>query len=300
MKRAIPLALIAMLLVTLGFSLSVSIDQRSVASSEEAPLLATGDSPVTPLPVPDNSDAAWELVWNDEFNADAGTPINDAYWTCEIGGHGWGNAQLEYDTDRVENVAQDGAGHLVITARAESYRGNTHTSARCNTRAKVEFTYGKIEARINLPQGQGIWPAFWMLGADFGEVGWPDCGEIDIMEYIGREPQTIYGTIHGPGYSGASGIGSSRRFNIDVADDYHVFGIEWGPNIIRWHIDGRLFYTVTPNTLGGREWVFDHDFYLIINVAVGGYWPGNPDDTTEFPQRMLIDWIRVYQTNAEE
>lgn len=242
-----------------------------------------------------NFDANWQLMWSDEFDADANAPIDAAYWTCEQGGHGWGNAQLEYNTDRLENVAHTGDGYLAITAREEQYRTNAYTSARCNTLGKVEFTYGKVEARIKLPRGQGIWPAFWMLGANFPEVGWPDSGEIDIMEYVGKEPRSVHGTIHGPGYSGSSGLGMRQILDEPVADDFHVFGIEWEPEIIRWYVDGELFHTATPETLYGGEWVFDHDFFLIINVAVGGYWPGNPDQTTEFPQQMLIDWIRIYQ-----
>jgi beta-glucosidase len=242
-----------------------------------------------------NFDGDWELIWSDEFDAEANAPIDAEYWTCELGGHGWGNAQLEYDTGRIENVAHIGDGTLAITAREEEYRTNAYTSARCNTMDKVEFTYGKIEARLNLPEGQGIWPAFWMLGANFPEVGWPDSGEIDIMEYVGKEPRSTHGTIHGPGYSGSGGLGLRRIFDKPVADDFHVFGIEWEPEVIRWYVDGELFHTATPESLYGSEWVFDHDFYLIINVAVGGYWPGNPDDTTEFLQQMLIDWIRVYQ-----
>lgn len=256
-----------------------------------------------PVPTgPYNFEGEWELVWSDEFDAEAGTPINDEFWTCEIGGHGWGNNQLEYDTDRVENVSHDGEGNLVITAIEENLEGSDcwygdceYTSARCNTMDKAEFTYGKIEARLRVPAGQGIWPAFWMLGADFPEVGWPNSGEIDIMEYIGREPMTTYGTVHGPGYSGAQGIGAARQFDSEVAADYHIFGIEWEPNVIRWYVDGELFHTVTPETLVGREWVFNHPFFLIINVAVGGHWPGNPDETIEFPQQMILDWVRVYQ-----
>ncbi len=251
---------------------------------------------------PYNFEGEWELVWSDEFDAEAGVPINDAFWTCEIGGHGWGNNQLEYDTDRIENVSHDGEGHLIITAIQENLEGSEcwygdceYTSARCNTQDKVEFIYGKIEARLRVPYGQGIWPAFWMLGADFPEVGWPQSGEIDIMEYIGREPMTTSGTVHGPGYSGAQGISASRQFDNPVTDDYHIFGIEWEPNVIRWYVDGELYHTVTPDTLVGRQWVFNHAFYLIINVAVGGNLPGNPDETSEFPQQMSLDWIRVYQ-----
>ncbi len=271
--------------------------EPSDTQPREEPKPASG----TPIPAgtgPDeyNFDGEWKLIWSDEFDAEAGTPINSDYWTCELGGHGWGNAQLEYNTDRVENVAHAGDGHLAITARKEDYRTNAYTSARCNTMGKVEFTYGKVEARIKLPKGQGIWPAFWMLGANFPEVGWPDSGEIDIMEYVGKEPRSTHGTIHGPGYSGSSGLGLRQIFDEPVADDFHIFGIEWEPDVIRWYVDGELFHTATPETLYGMgDWVFNHDFFLIINVAVGGYWPGNPDDTTEFPQQMLIDWIRVYQ-----
>lgn len=264
----------------------------------------------TPEPAPDtqaeiapetmtedyNFDGEWKLVWSDEFDAEANTPPNAAFWTCETGGWGWGNAELQHYTDRLENVAHNGDGQLVITAREENYRGNAYTSARCITMNKVEFMYGKIEARMKLPKGQGLWPAFWMLGADFPEVSWPDSGEIDIMEYVGKEPRSTHGTIHGPGYSGSSGLGLRYIFDDPVADDYHVFGIEWEPDVIRWYIDGENFHTATPDTLWGMgEWAFNKSFFLIINVAVGGNWPGNPDDTTEFPQQMLVDWIRVYQ-----
>ncbi len=267
--------------------------------------------PVVAMPTiptePYNFDGEWQLLWSDEFDAEAGTPINTEFWTCETGGHGWGNNQLEYDNDRVENVSHDGEGNLVITAIQEQLEGSDcwygdceYTSARCKTQGKFEFTYGKVEGRIKVPFGQGLWPAFWMLGADFPEVGWPNSGEIDIMEYVGKEPQTTYGTIHGPGYSGGAGIGSPVEYDSDVADDYHVFGIEWEPNVIRWYVDGELFYTASVDALVGRKWVFDHDFFLLINVAVGGHWPGNPDETTTFPQQMHIDWIRVYQRGEEE
>jgi beta-glucosidase len=243
-----------------------------------------------------NFDGEWKLIWSDEFDAKANTPPNSESWTCETGGWGWGNAELQYYTDRLENVAHNGNGQLVITVREENYKGNAYTSARCITMDKFEFMYGKIEARMKLPKGQGLWPAFWMLGADFPENGWPDSGEIDIMEYVGKEPRSTHGTIHGPGYSGSSGLGLRYVFDDPVADDYHVFGIEWEPAVIRWYIDGENFHTATPDTLWGMgNWVFNHKFFLLINVAIGGHWPGPPDDTTEFPQHMLIDWIRVYQ-----
>lgn len=260
-----------------------------------------GTPPSTALDLPDyDPDGDWDLVWSDEFDAVAGEPIDARYWTCEVGGHGWGNEQLEHNTDRTENVAHDGEGHLVITAREERFRGNDYTSGRCNTMDKVEFTYGRVEARIDLPEGQGLWPAFWMLGADFPEVGWPQSGEIDIMEYIGSEPRSIHGTIHGPEYHGSGGLGMRYIFDEPVATDFHTFGIEWEPEVIRWTVDGEVFHTATPETLYGGTWVFDHDFFLLINVAVGGHWPGSPDETTVFPQEMLVDWVRVYQRTTTD
>lgn len=246
---------------------------------------------------------AWELVWSDEFDAETLTPIDSESWTCEVGGWGWGNDELEYYTDSVENVSHSGEGHLIITAMKGQPGSNetcwygqcAFTSARCITLDKVEFTYGRVEARIQIPRGQGIWPAFWMLGADFPDVGWPRSGEIDIMENVGHEPQTIHGTVHGPSYSGASGIGNSYHTDFDFADDFHVYAIDWDPNVIRWYVDGELYGIVSINDIRNREWVFNHDFFLIMNVAVGGSWPGFPDETTEFPQQMLADYVRVYQ-----
>ncbi|GAB4515229.1 MAG: hypothetical protein OHK0046_18400 [Anaerolineae bacterium] len=245
----------------------------------------------------------WTLLWSDEFEGEAGTAINTENWTCEIGGHGWGNNELEYYTDSLENVSHTGDGFLQITAmQGQPESGETcwygqcaYTSARCITRDKVEFTYGRVEARLQIPFGQGIWPAFWMLGANFDAVGWPNSGEIDIMENIGSEPRTVHGTIHGPGYSGASGIGNSISRDADFADDFHVYAIDWDPNVIRWYVDGELFSTISVNDLRNREWVYDHDFFLLMNVAVGGAWPGFPNETTTFPQQMLVDYVRVYQ-----
>lgn len=244
----------------------------------------------------------WELLWSDEFDLEAGEPVNTDYWNCDLGGWGWGNSEFEYYTCRTENVVHDGNGNLVITAREETveddecwYGECTHTSARITTRDKVEFTHGRVEARLNIPEGQGIWPAFWMLGADFPEIGWPQSGEIDIMENIGREPYTIHGTIHGPGYSGAGSLGRLILADEPYADDFHVYAIDWDPYVIRWYVDGEMYGVISVNTLNGKEWVYEHDFYLLLNVAVGGEWPGPPNLDTEFPQEMLIDYVRVYQ-----
>lgn len=245
---------------------------------------------------------SWELVWSDEFEGEAGTPINAEYWTCEVGGAGWGNREMQYYTQSTENAALDGSGALVITAREENpenyscwYGACTYTSARCITKGKVEFTYGRVEARIKIPRGQGIWPAFWMLGANFDQVGWPNSGEIDILENVGFEPKTVHGTVHGPGYSGGSGIGGAYHSTEDFADDYHIYAIDWDADAIRWYVDGVLYNIFTPAELGNRKWVFDHDFFLLLNVAVGGQWPGYPDETTILPQSMFVDYVRVYK-----
>lgn len=245
----------------------------------------------------------WKLIWSDEFDGAAGTPIDPKNWTHEIGGHGWGNNELEYHCDLIENSHHDGSGNLAIVARKDEsgerqchYGVCQYTSARIVTRGKFEFTYGRVEGRIKVPRGQGIWPAFWMLGANIGEVGWPDCGEIDIMENIGKEPKTAYGTPHGTGYFGAHKFSQPYHIDTDFADDFHIFAIEWEAGEIRWYIDGNHYHTVTASDWTDHPWVFDgHPFFIILNVAVGGYWPGYPDDTTVFPQTMLVDYVRVYQ-----
>lgn len=239
-------------------------------------------------------DPVWSLVWQDEFDGHAGQMPDSTKWTYDIGTD-WGNAQLEYDTDRPENVSLDGEGNLAIIARKESYEGRAYTSARILTRGKYETAYGKIEARIQLPWGQGIWPAFWMLGNNFSSVGWPACGEIDIMEYRGQDVTKVMGTVHGPGYSGSNGVGAEYGLVRDRFDTgFHTFTIEWGVDLIKWYVDGFIYQTITPDDLPG-DWVFDHPFYIILNVAVGGNFVGSPDQNTVFPQTMLIDYVRVYE-----
>ena len=244
----------------------------------------------SPTPQPEYDGNFDTLVWADEFD---GTEINPANWTYDIGGSGWGNNELEFYTDRPENARIEN-GYLLIEARQERFRGRQYTSARLKTQGLQSWAYARIEARIQVPYGQGIWPAFWSLGDNFSTVGWPNSGEIDIMEHIGREPLNVYGTVHGPGYSGANGVGGSITLNEPVTNNFHIFAIEWTPTEIRWYMDGTQYHSVTPDTVPGN-WVFDHNFFIILNVAVGGYWPGNPDSTTVFPQRMLVDYVRVYQ-----
>lgn len=233
----------------------------------------------------------WTLTWRDEFNQG---PIDQGIWNFEIGNNnGWGNNELQYyqrENAWIEN------NHLVIEAREEQVNGFDYTSARMTTAGKFEKQYGRVDVRARLPQGQGIWPAIWMLGADIGSVGWPNCGEIDIMELIGNDIDTVHGTIHGPGYSGGNSIGGTYN-NGSFADAYHVFQLTWYPDAIKFFVDGQHYFTITLYDVesSGYEWVFDDGpFFFLMNVAVGGNWPGNPDASTPFPQRMEVDYIRVY------
>lgn len=254
--------------------------------------------------------SGWQLVWSEEFD---GPEIDRSVWNFDIGnGHaagipGWGNAELQYYTDDPTNAyIQD--GKLVIKAekeqRTDRFGTYYYTSARLNTRGKVTVRYGRIEVRARLPEGRGIWPAIWLLGADIGEKGWPACGEIDIMELVGHKPDTIHGTVHGP-LSGGPGISASytlpggRKFS----EEFHVFGIEWSEGVIRFFVDETVYQELRrdrmPASYAEREWVYDHDYFFIVNLAVGGRWPGYPDETTTFPQVMEIDYIRVYQKQPE-
>ena len=249
--------------------------------------------------------AAWQLAWSDEFNGPTGSAVDSTKWSFDLGGKGWGNNELETYTSRTANAHMEN-GSLVINAIKETFTGadnitRNYTSARLLTKHKFSQAYGRFEARIKIPFGQGIWPAFWMLGDNIDTVHWPNCGEIDIMENIGTEPSVVHGTFHGPGYSGGKGIGAAytltggRKFS----DDFHAFAVEWEPNVIRFYVDGNLYQTRTPADLpAGTSWVFDHPFFIILNVAVGGGWPGNPDATTVFPQQMQVDYVRVYKRSV--
>ena len=238
----------------------------------------------------------WTLVWQDEFDGPVDQSPDSDNWTFDVGGHGWGNQQLEFDTDRVENVSLDGDGHLRIIALEENYGGREYTSGRIKTQGKFSQTYGRFEARIKMPLGQGLWPAFWLLGSDIGSVGWPRCGEIDIMEYRGQVPGTANGALHGPGYSGGEALHSSYTLSgAGFHEDFHVFAVEWTRDSIRWQVDGNTYMTLGPGDLpSGTDWVFDHPFFIILNLAVGGNYVGSPDASTVFPQTLLIDWVRVY------
>ena len=257
---------------------------------------------------PDPGPSGWSLAWSDEFDDPAGTPPNPANWGSEIGDGtangnlGWGNGELQYYTASTENAATDGNGNLVISAKEadgslQCYYGPCeYTSARLISWHKAEFAYGRIESRIQVPDGEdGLWPAFWSLGTDIDRVGWPQTGEIDIMEYVSRIPDEIFGTIHGPGYSGGSAFGSTYPFPGGVAGSYHTFTIEWQPDLIEWYVDGILYHTATPADVAPNEWVFNDPVFLIFNLAIGGNFGGAVSEDLTMPQDMVIDYVRVYQ-----
>jgi beta-glucanase (GH16 family) len=255
----------------------------------------------------------WKLVWRDEFNTKAGTAPNPSVWGREVGDGtvngipGWGNSELEYYTDGTDNVSTDGRGSLQITAKEADgtlicyYGPCEYTSARLLTKERFEVAYGRVEARIKVPVGAGLWPAFWMLGTDIDQVNWPQTGEIDIMEYVGRVPNQVFGTLHGPGYSGGQSYGNIYDLGKPVADDYHVFAVEWQPDKIVWYIDGIQYFAATPNDpfMQGKQWVFNHPFFILMNVAVGGNFGGSVGADTTFPQSMSVDYVRLYQTKPK-
>lgn len=236
----------------------------------------------------------WDLTWSDEFNGDE---INSLNWTYDMGASGWGNNELEYYTDRPENARTEN-GNLVIEARKEPYKGAEYTSARLKTEGLQTFTYGKIEARIKLPVGQGIWPAFWMLGSNIPSVKWPACGEIDIMEHVSNS-QDIVGTLHWDARNGVHAYESyGSQTKIDVTE-FHDYSIEWSPNSIKWFVDGNKYveYDIT-NSVNGTD-SCHRPFFILLNMAVGGNWPQNPDSSTVFPAKMYVDYVRVYNSHSD-
>ena len=268
----------------------------------EFQVYGTGGSPVAPpTPPPNVTFPATRLVFDDEFNDPAGTVPSAARWTAETGSGQ--NNELEFYTPN-RNAATDGAGDLVIEARRETTAGSScpggpcqYTSGRINTQGKFSFTYGHVEARIKVSGTQGLWPAFWLLGANFPSVGWPASGEIDVMEHVGRAPNQVFSTIHAPAYNGGGGIGSPFSITGDFAAAFHTYGMDWDATHMTFSVDGNPFFTLTKAQVESTRgpWVYDHPFFVILNNAVGGDFPGNPDATTVLPQRMLVDYVRVFQ-----
>ncbi|MBE9939724.1 ricin-type beta-trefoil lectin domain protein [Cellulosimicrobium cellulans] len=272
--------------------------RRRLAGALVAALTAAAAALAVTVPATSAAAAPGDLLWSDEFDGAAGSAPNPAVWNHETGAHGWGNAELQNYTASRANSALDGQGNLVITARREG--DGSYTSARMTTQGKYQPQYGRIEARIQIPRGQGIWPAFWMLGGSFPGTPWPSSGEIDIMENVGFEPHRVHGTVHGPGYSGGSGITGMYQHpqGWSFADTFHTFAVDWKPGEITWFVDGQQFHRVTRASVGANAWVFDQPFFLILNVAVGGQWPGYPDGTTQLPQQMKVDYVRVYDNGS--
>ncbi|MBI2430329.1 MAG: glycoside hydrolase family 16 protein [Ignavibacteriales bacterium] len=248
------------------------------------------DAAITDPPVSQDSIPTipgWKLVWNDEFT---GTTVDPNKWEYEVNGDGGGNNELQYYTARKENSYID-TGKLVIEAREENYLGKKYTSARMRTQWRGEWTYGRFEVRAKLPCGQGIWPAIWMLPTDWEYGGWPLSGEIDIMEMLGHEIDRVYGTIHfGPAWPNNQKSGGSYKLSGgNFCEDFHTFAVVWDSTGFQWFVDGVKYFS----TAKGKP--FDKRFHLLLNVAVGGNWPGNPNASTSFPQRMVVEYVRVYE-----
>jgi beta-glucanase (GH16 family) len=268
---------------------------RKLAPAHAGLLLILLISLASPL----SAQTRWKLFWSDEFKGRAGSAPDPAKWVYDMGASGWGNHELENYTDSRDNSYLDGKGHLVI--RALRSPSGVFTSARLKTLGKFSTQYGKIEARIKLPYGQGIWPAFWMMGDDIETVHWPACGEVDIMENVGNKPLVQEGSAHGPGFPEA---GMTAQYELPNHHPYykafHKFTLIWSPERLEFLVDGVSYETVTPANLPpGAKWSFEHPFFFLLNVAVGGDWPGSPDGTTAFPQDMLVDYVRVWKAKSK-
>jgi beta-glucanase (GH16 family) len=272
--------------------------ESPVAEEPKAPAPPAGTSPIESDPP-----SSRKLAWSDEFSGPAGTSPDAAKWSFDTGGGGWGNEELESYTSRPANAELDGQGDLAITARAEKYTGadgvaRDYTSARLQTLNTFQFQYGLVEARIKVPAGQGLVAQFWALGHEAyeGSEGWPDCGEIDTMEVLGSEPNVANGTLHAPWSWAPTGVQGSKQTATPLSAGFHVYAVEWEPERISFMLDGSVYKTITPADLpAGAAWPFKHPYFLLLDLAVGGEWPGAPNASTHFPAQMLVDWVRVWQ-----
>ncbi len=281
--------------------------EATPASTFAAGSAAPADPNAPVVTPPPGSPGAWTLVWADEFDGPAGSPPDPERWSHALGDGtaegiaGWGNQELETYTDDPANASLDGESNLVIAAieadgSHDCYYGPCrYTSARLLTADTFAFAYGRIEARLRVAPGHGLWSAMWLLGTNIDEVGWPASGEMDVMENVGRIPRQLFGTLHGPGYSGNAGHGVTIDLPAPLADDFHVYAIDWEPGRIAWSVDGKRYLEATPADVAPNPWVYDHEFYLLVNLAVGGGLGGPVRADTEFPARYLVDYIRVYQ-----
>lgn len=251
----------------------------------------------------ENSD--YSLVWSDDFEE---SELDSTKWDFQTGTgeqfglNGWGNNELQYYTEGTHNTSIEN-GILAIEARIEEYESMNYTSAKLLTQNKADWLYGKFEIRAKVPETQSVWPAIWMLPAKSHYGGWPRSGEIDIMELLGHQPDTVYGTAHYGNSSDDKGHNSkpiTLNNGADFSDDFHSYEVEWTPDTLRWKLDGDLYHTLAKSDLEPFNWPFDQPFYLILNVAIGGNWPGNPDETTRLPQRMEVDYVRVYQRGSQQ
>jgi beta-glucanase (GH16 family) len=285
-----------------GLDGAAPVGDSSLSSSD-----ATNTTPAESGAADDAGTAipGWTLTWSDEFNGPDGSAVDPTKWKHDVGGTGWGNDELEYYTNATQNAVVEG-GNLVITATNQgasqytcSYGTCQYTSARLLTQGLFAQQYGRFEARAQMPTGKGLWPAIWMLGDNIDTVNWPTCGEIDFMETIGTDISTNHGSLHMPASYGPTGT-YTLPDAASFADAFHTFAIEWEPGTVAFYVDDQLYETQNSTVPAGDTWEFDHPFFLLINVAVGGQWPGSPDSTTTFPQTLKVDWVRVYQKDGTE
>jgi beta-glucanase (GH16 family) len=233
------------------------------------------------------------MLWCDEFDGPAGSPPDPRRWGCELGAGGWGEDQLQTYTDSTNNARLTGDGALAINARVEP--DGLLTSARLVTKGRFGFRFGRVEARVQVPAGSGLWSAVWMLGTDIDTVGWPRCGEIDVMEHVSQHPRSVFGTAHGPGFAGVGGgLGSSHELAHDLADGFHDYRVDWEPDVIRWSVDDVTYHRLARTDVPDGRWVFDHDFFLLVNLAVGGSWPGDAGARASLPATLLVEHVRVH------
>lgn len=247
-----------------------------------------------------SSSTEYTLLWQESFDGSSGENLDIDVWELQVGGDGWGNNQLEFNTDRTENVRLSGEGELEIVALRESLEGNEFTSARIRSQESFALPGSRFEARIRLPKGQGLWPAFWLLGSTFEEEGWPLCGEVDVMEFRGENPNEFLTTVHGPGFSGGASVGTTHNTEFDLSESFHTYAVEIDHEYIAWYFDDERVYSISNGNLAGGEWIFDGDTRIILNLAVGGNFLSSPSAETPFPATMSIDWVRYWRRDLIE